>query len=209
MAFRRKEASWRKMLLWRGGEQESVGRVKVLCRGQSMAGMYVSTGYLEAGDGVRMGMVWDLTRDACETEDKGQFLMKWRIDAFGIDDNHCIDMPLTNGRRPRLVLFRRMRDLVWGRRIPIETRYVNLGNRVDVEEDEDVLEISTSTYTTCVGRDMHSPPPKRLGEEFESEAYENSNIKYGEPMHDSAFENSAAVFRAQLSRRRANLLGIF
>lgn len=49
--FRRKEASWRRMLLWNGGGLEKMRMIRVMSSVQQMSGTYARTGYLTVPEG--------------------------------------------------------------------------------------------------------------------------------------------------------------
>lgn len=153
-----------------------------------------------------MGVVWDLTTNACETEEMGQFAMKWNIHLLVEKENSYVETAIVSAVRIRRSLFGRLKRLIRGRRKPVQTRYVELENRVDdgtKEEEEDVVDIWLSTYTSCEGRDILAPPPKRLGEEFQSEAYE-VKVTYGMTIQiPSSMEiGSRAAFLARETMRR-------
>jgi hypothetical protein len=210
-AFKRHDASWRKMLLWNGGDQEKMKRVKVTSSVQHMSGTYRCTGYLEYEEGMRMGMIWDLTRASCETEEKGQFAMKWREDVFPNMGRSCYLEPArVNGPAPRVSFLNRVRRRLTHREhgIPIQSLNVELRTKLVGEEEKDVLEICLSTWMSCEGRDIFASPPKGLGEEFHGELYQNVVVEFRDTVRipDSvAFGGSAAAFRQQARRRR----GIF
>lgn len=210
-AFKRKEASWRKMLLWNGGDPEKMKKVKVVSTVQQMSGFYGQTAYLEFEEGLRMGTVWDITRNACQWDEKGQCAMKWDYHLLPGKENVELAVGI-GGELPRTSFLERMRGFLGGRRRPFETRYLELGNRVEssggVEKEErGVLEIWLSTYMTCVGRDIFDPPPPGLGEEFKSEGYERVELEYGDVV-DMPEPLNGAAFRAVALRRRNRIFRI-
>jgi hypothetical protein len=212
-AFARKEASWRKMLLWNGGE-ENVRRVRVVSEVQRMSGTYRETGYLEAVDWVRMGAVWDLTRSACEMEEKGRFCLNWREDVEIERGNEMVlHGPIGAVRQSRAlhwVVFgkvkswfrdeeRHMREEVRrasNRRLEFETRYQYVGGRIP-EDGGEVLEIKLSTWMDCEGRSIFDPPPKGLGDQFLSEGREKVLVNYEEAILVPDITNGAGRFWAQ------------
>ena len=198
------------MLLWNGGDPEKMKRVKVASSVQQMSGTYGHTGYLECEEGIRMGTIWDLTRASCETEEKGQFAMKWRDDVSPKIGLSCyLELARVNGPAPRVSFLNRVRSRLSHRehRIPIQTLYVDLRTKLVGEEEKDVLEIWLSTWLGCEGKDIFASPPKGLGEEFHSEGYQKVVVEFGDAVRIPdlvAFGGSAATFR-QPARRR----GIF
>lgn len=177
------------MLLWNGGDPEKMRKVKVVSSVQQMSGTHRRTGYLEFPEGVRMGVVWDLTRQSCQSDEKGQFGLRWRNDVWYQMDkgNVYIEKEIVCGR-PRnggLRLLAKVRGVFRrerGERRPVQTMYVQLGNRVEAEEEKEVVEIWLSTWMSCEGRDLGATEPKGLGEEFTSEGYERVKVEYGEPI---------------------------
>jgi hypothetical protein len=74
-AFKRKNASWRPMLLWNGGE---LGRrqLKLRSRSQFMRGTFEKIGTISFPHELRMGDLWDLTYQHCR-DDKTIFRICW------------------------------------------------------------------------------------------------------------------------------------
>jgi len=74
-AFRRRDASWRKMLVVSGGTE--ITALKVTLHTQSFLGWEENQGVLLCPDGLRMGVLWDLTKDWCMYDEDATFVMNW------------------------------------------------------------------------------------------------------------------------------------
>jgi hypothetical protein len=85
-AFKRREASWRRMLVVNGGD--SITPLKVIERTQTMGGWSERKGVLHCEDGLRMGMLSDLTKDWCMWNDTSNFLLNWKEDLLPVKERH-------------------------------------------------------------------------------------------------------------------------
>jgi hypothetical protein len=175
-AFRRKEASWRKMLIWKGGALERMRKIKVISTIGTMEGYFAQTAYLEREEGVRMGVLWDLPHTPYSTEEEYcGFYLNWNTDLlprrYYDEDEPVLEDSVID----------RMRWMFRGAGVPVERREVESGNRVEGEEGH-LFEIgfSVSGYMLCFGRDICAQPTRVVGEGFCSEAYEKVELEWGE-----------------------------
>ena len=160
-------------------------KVKVVIKPQQKNGFHAWKGYVECEEGVRMGTVWDFTTTVCRWEETGMCEMKWNSALLPGMDKGTVELHMGIRRQPaRLSLLRRMMGVLGVKRRPVETRVVELGNRVETEGNEEgereVLEICLSEYVTGEGRDRYDRPRSRLGVDFKSEGYEMVEMKFGE-----------------------------
>ncbi|KAE9364602.1 hypothetical protein N431DRAFT_431451 [Stipitochalara longipes BDJ] len=189
-AFRRPNASWRRMLVISGGTP--VTALKVTLFTQSWLGAQESQGVFLCPDGLRMGALWDLTKDWCMFDEEATFMMNWDEDLFsgggarapGVQFN---PKPVDGGRWKH-----KLRKIFPGKETKKGFADVSLksassassrsvyayseNGSLDGVEDRSV-EMILSYSVDNQDPDFTGPPA--LGLEFQSEAYEKVSISYG------------------------------
>ena len=192
-AFKRREASWRRMLVVNGGD--SITPLKVIERTQTMGGWSERKGVLHCEDGLRMGMLWDLTKDWCMWNDTSNFLLNWREDLLPVEERHVdaswydIDSGCGQAGWGRMLMgllpqWRSMGRLVGQRRrgqlVPVYVDREMDGDGEGEGEEREVVELVLSCARGCLGRETGSRA--LLGEVCRSEdkRAEKVRIEYGQ-----------------------------
>ena len=174
------------MLVVSGGPE--ITGLKVTLRTQCWLGWQDSQGMVLCPDGLRMGLLWDLTKDWCTMDGDASFLINWAQDL------------ITDGRG-RVEIVSETVDSQWKHKLrrlfpKKQTRsgFTDLSlksstssfAKVDAystdgsqEGTEDQFVELILTYSIS-SRPLKDDPPPALGPEFQSDAYEKVNIVYGE-----------------------------
>ncbi|KFY81210.1 hypothetical protein V499_00036 [Pseudogymnoascus sp. VKM F-103] len=183
-AFQRCEASWRKMLVVSGGVE--IRGLKITWRMQNMLGWQESRGMLACEDGLRMGVLWDLTKDFCVSHENASFMMNWPEKLF-LDKRREV-VPAAEIRwKDRLQrMFRRKERAQEVRTLSARPLSLSMAQVDAVSEfergtcgEEQVLEMVFTSANTCQPREWDAAPV--LGPEFQSAAYQKVTIEYGQP----------------------------
>jgi len=195
-AFRRPSASWRKMLVISGGTP--ITALKVTLFTNSWLGAEESHGVFLCPNGLRMGALWDLTKDWCMFDEEATFMMNWDEELFsgGIRAGAGVKAPGIQSNQ----------KLVEGGRWKHKLRKIFPGRETKTGFAEVSLKSASSTSTRSVyadsengsldgaedrfvelilsysvdNQDPEITGPPALGLEFQSEAYEKVSISYGQ-----------------------------
>lgn len=190
-AFRRRDASWRKMLVVSGGAHVTALRVTLLT--QSWLGLEESQGVFLCPDGLRMGTLWDLTKDWCMYDEQATFMMNW--------DEGLISAGILNGTRRLDPVSKPQDGGRWKHKLRkiLSSKPANKGfadkslkssssstarsvyaysedGSLDGADDQ-FVELILSYSIDNQDPDFNGPPA--LGLEFQSEAYQKVEIIYG------------------------------
>jgi hypothetical protein len=83
VAYARKEASWRRMLVAQPPVQELIVKIRT----EAMGGPMQSRGELTFEDGLRMGLFYDLVQDFVEHQPATYFVIRWYLPQQVFEDN--------------------------------------------------------------------------------------------------------------------------
>ena len=186
-AFRRPNASWRRMLVVSGGTPVTVLNVTLFTH--SFLGAQESQGVVMCPHGLRMSTLWDLTKDWCMFDEEATFMMNWDEDLFsgggkalGIQPNQ---KPAESGgwkhklRKifPGTETKKGFADISLKSASSVSTRSVYSENGSSDGGEDRFVELILSYSVDNQDPELNGPPT--LGLEFQSEAYEKVSISYG------------------------------
>jgi hypothetical protein len=186
-AFRRRNASWRKMLVISGGTQ--ITALKVTLFTQSWLGLEESHGVFSCPDGLRMGALWDLTKDWCMFDDQATFMLNWDEDLFsgGRGKVQFNPKPVENGGWKS-----KIRKIFPGKEskkgfadMSLKSTSSSNGRSDYAFSDDVTLDGSEEQFVELIlsySVDTQDPEfigTPVLGQEFQSEGYEKVSISYG------------------------------
>jgi hypothetical protein len=190
-AFRRRDASWRKMLVVSGGAQVTALKVTLLT--QSWLGLEESEGVFRCPDGLRMGPLWDLTKDWCMFDEQATFMMNWdeELISGGISTGRKrldpVPKPQDGGRwKHKLKKILSSKPPTKGfSDMSLKSSSSSTARSLYAFSEDGSLEGAEDRFVELIlsysidnqDPDLNGPPA--LGLEFQSEAYEKVGISYG------------------------------
>jgi len=181
--FQRGEASWRKMLVVSGGVE--VRNLRVIWLTQSMLGWQECRGMLACDDGLRMGVLWDLTKDFCVSHRNASFMMNWPEDLFSCERHQREPGEESSWKERFQKMFRWKRRGRYGSGLSARSWILSAVQEDAVSDDkrggsseEHVLELVLTSAILCEPRGWDMPPV--LGQEFQSQAYQKVSIEYAD-----------------------------
>jgi len=174
------------MLAISGGTH--ITALKVKLHTQSWLGAQESQGVFLCPDGLRMGALWDLTKDWCMFDEEATFMVNWDEELFSGDGREkvqSIPKPVDSGRWKS-----KLRKIFPGKETKkgftevslksassASTRSMYSDNGSLDGSDERFVELILSYSIDNQDPELNGPPA--LGLEFQSEAYEKVSISYG------------------------------
>ena len=186
-AFRSRNASWRKMLVISGGTQ--ITALKVTLFTQSWLGSEESHGVFSCPDGLRMGALWDLTKDWCMFDDQATFMLNWDEDLFsdGRGKVQFNPKPVENGGWKSKIrkIFPGKESKKGFANMSLKSTSSSNGRSDYAFSDDGTLDGSEERFVELIlsySVDTQDPEfigPPVLGQEFQSEGYEKVSISYG------------------------------
>jgi hypothetical protein len=175
------------MLVISGGTQ--ITALKVTLFTQSWLGSEESHGVFCCPDGLRMGALWDLTKDWCMFDEEATFMLNWDEDLFsgGRGRVQCDSKPVENGGWKS-----KIRKIFPGKEakkgfvdVSVKSTSSSTSQSVSAFSDDGTLDGSEERFVELIlsySVDTQDPEfnrPPVLGQEFQSEGYEKVSISYG------------------------------
>jgi hypothetical protein len=176
------------MLVVSGGTQ--ITALKVTLYTQSWLGAQESQGVFTCPDGLRMGALWDLTKDWCMFDEEATFMMNWDEDLFlggGRGQVQSNLKPVDGGRwKYKLRKIFPGKDTKKGfTDLSLKSASSASSRSVYAFSDSGSLDGSEERFVELIlsysidNQDSEFNGPPVLGLEFQSEAYEKVSIAYG------------------------------
>lgn len=174
------------MLVISGGAQ--ITALKVTLFTQSWLGAQESQGVFMCPNGLRMGALWDLTKDWCMYDEEATFMMNWDEDLFSGNERGKVQSdpkPADSGRWKY-----KLRKMFSGKETKkgfteMSLKSASSASARSVYSDNGSLDASEERFVELIlsysidNQDPELTGPPALGLEFQSEAYEKVSISYG------------------------------